>query len=102
MATILFGAVESAIADSCDGDARGTVTVTAESGSRGGSTAPGVPLLTAHVCHCVHAHGSVPAASETVAVTHAGSTGAEFPTSERVPASADLEPRLRPPLTVTA
>lgn len=102
MAAILFGAVESAIADSCDGDARGTATVTAERGSGGAPSAPSVPQHTAHVCHCVHAHGSLPAASETLVALPFGESGAVLPTADRVPAGPSLEPRLRPPLSATA
>lgn len=94
-----FFNVESLIADACDGDAN-QITVTAIDGgaqeSRSGGSQP--PLGHAfHVCHCMHAHGGIPARSDDVAATpEIEALVAEF----SAPALADpaLELELRPPI----
>ena len=50
----------------------------------------------AHVCHCIHAHGGIPGISATrpvIADAPSHVSGA----SDRMPASVTVEPRIRPP-----
>lgn len=100
MGAILLGGLEAAIADSCDGDARGTATVAAERES-GGGPAKAPFTHTVHVCHCTHSHGSTPLASHA-SLDDARPARDGFPGADRMPADPSTEPRLRPPLARVA
>jgi hypothetical protein len=94
--------VETVIADSCDGDSSGAVTVSDGSSRNAnpGTTpaAPGkAPSHSMHVCHCAHAHaGSLRiGAVSPERPEHPATVEGE---SVRTPSSVSPEPRLRPPL----
>lgn len=94
-----FFNVESLIADACDGDAN-QIAITAidggvqESGS-GGSQSPLGHAV--HVCHCMHAHGGIPArVDDAPASPEIQALVAEFSAPALVDPALELE--LRPPI----
>jgi hypothetical protein len=93
-----FFNVESLIADVCDGDANRIAVTTVAGAQENGSNGSQPPLGHAvHVCHCMHAHGGIPARIDDVAPTpEIQALVAEF----SAPAIADpaLELELRPPI----
>jgi hypothetical protein len=91
--------VESLIADACDGDADQIAVAASVDGPTdtrsGGSEVPSGHAI--HVCHCVHAHGGLPARFEHVT---SASDIRTLVTGFLAPALADpaRELELRPPI----
>ena len=92
--SFLVSVAETLVADVCDRDSS-TVAVRAADTDSGtdGSREPDGHLV--HICHCVHLHGSVPAA------TQRGPVGIARVIVEvgrqRAPSSIDRAPPVRPP-----
>ena len=90
---------ESLIADVCDGDSGLTpVSVTGSGGETSGPDGPAsVPGHTLHVCHCVHAHGGMPARLDREP-TLPEAPSVVLALTESTPPSPSLELQLRPPI----
>lgn len=100
---LCFGSfsAEVAIADVHDGDAPGL----AAAGDAAGGQVPPAPDAgdegrnhdVVHVCHCVHAHGSLDPVDSALPVALPESS-ITMVFAVLGPASADLDPHLRPPI----
>lgn len=94
-----FFNAESLIADVCDGDS-GLAAVSiidgADRSNGSGSPAEG-PEHTMHVCHCIHAHGGMPAPMDRVPPVPEAASSAAILGAVTQPNPA-LELQLRPPI----
>ena len=94
-----FFNAEILIADACDGDAtRSSIGVVVDADQPSGPDVPSqAPGHSMHVCHCVHAHGGLPARIDRVppAVEQVSSVVALVMLKPPAPA---LELTLRPPI----
>ena len=90
---------ESLIADVCDGDSGLTAVSVGESNTPASDPdGPGpVPTHTVHVCHCVHAHGGMPALLDRDPAGVPAATVA-LRLIQTTPPSPALELQLRPPI----
>jgi hypothetical protein len=90
---------ELLIADSCDGDAGGArVGVVSGADQLPGSDGPSpAPAHSVHVCHCVHAHGGLPARIDRVPPAAEQISSVVIFVALKPPTPA-LELSLRPPI----
>lgn len=103
---ILGFSVENLIADVHDGDAetqeQASVSI-ATSADASDSDNPTQPKdsdrsgHSAHVCHCIHAHGGLPGLTDSQVADTQHATQLRG-VSDRMPQSISTEPRIRPPL----
>ena len=94
-----FFTAESLIADVCDGDSGLTAVSVSGSGDQtsGSETPASVPGHTMHVCHCVHAHGGMPALLNREPTLPAVPS-VVLALVESTPPSPSLDLQLRPPI----
>ncbi|HCT57520.1 MAG TPA: hypothetical protein DGD08_10005 [Gemmatimonas aurantiaca] len=90
---------EGLIADAHDGDAQvSAVSMMTAGGGSSNSSTPDGPVHSQHACHCLHAHGAadvVPLGDFDNGLVVASAPVVRL---TRMPASARLEPQLRPPI----
>ena len=97
---------EAAIADVCDGDGVGAVTMPGDIHVAAAQSAPGhsedAPRPVhdvAHVCHCAHAHGTI-TAELTTRVAEVALREQVTETALLQPLGTDRDVRLRPPIAL--
>ena len=90
---------EPLIADACDGDSGivGVSTLDCVDDPQGSGDSVPASGHAIHVCHCVHAHGGMPARDQSI-LTDANAGFLVLKPVFRVPASPALELELRPPI----
>lgn len=94
-----FFTAESLIADACDGDSeRAALSMVDGADPTSGSNAPlPAPGHTMHVCHCVHAHGGMPALMDREP-SLPSAPSVVLALVESTPQGPALELQLRPPI----
>ena len=94
-----FFSLEIAVADVHDGDASAAeiAKVTGSSPGELPQNGPANGAHDVHVCHCVHAHGTLTPATPRLAVTLRDASAA-IGTEYLAPATVDLDVHLRPPI----